>query len=101
MKHLLSFGLGALVLTGCAVQTGKGTASREKDERAIRQYFAHWMKATREGDLDLAKRLIADDAVFLIPGAGRMDKESVAAAATASDPNTDFQLDCSIQEIEI
>ena len=30
-----------------------------------------------------------------------MDKESFAAAATASDPNTDFQLDCSIQEIEV
>jgi uncharacterized protein (TIGR02246 family) len=59
------------------------------------------LQATTEGDLQLAKSLIADDAVFMVPGAGCMDKESFAAAATATDPNTDFELDCSIQEIEI
>ena len=59
------------------------------------------MKATKEGDLQLARSLIADDAVFLVPGADRMDKESFAAAATATDPNTEFELDCSIQEIQI
>ena len=30
-----------------------------------------------------------------------MDKESFAAAATAADPNTDFQLDSSIEEIRV
>jgi ketosteroid isomerase-like protein len=30
-----------------------------------------------------------------------MGKQSFAEAATASDPNTDFQLDCVIQEIRI
>ena len=30
-----------------------------------------------------------------------MDKESFAAAMTADDPNTEFELDCSIQEIQI
>lgn len=59
------------------------------------------MKATTEGDLRLARSLIADDAVFLVPGADKMDKESFASAATASDPNTDFELDCSIQEIQV
>ena len=59
------------------------------------------MEATTEGNLHLARSLIADDAVFLVPGAGRMDKQSLAAAATATDPSTDFDLDCSIQEIEI
>ncbi|MFC1529490.1 YybH family protein [Gemmatimonadota bacterium] len=73
----------------------------KNDEQSIRQWFESWMKATREGDLQLARGLIADDAVFLVPGADRMDKESFAAAATATDPNTDFELDCSIQEIEI
>lgn len=94
MKHLFPFGLCTLFLIGCAVQT-------EKDEQAIRRHFEHWMKATKEGDLKLAKSLIANDAVFLVPGADRMDKESFAAAATASDPNIDFQLDCSIQEIKV
>lgn len=73
----------------------------EKDEQAIRQWFESWMKATREGDLELARSLIADDAVFMVPGAGRMDKESFAAAATASDPNTDFDLETSIEELQI
>ncbi len=71
------------------------------DEQAIRKWFEGWMKSTKEGDLQLARSLIADDAVFLVPGADRMNKESFAAAATAADPNTEFELDCSIQEIEI
>jgi len=73
----------------------------DQDEQAIRRWFADWMKATKEGNLELARKLIADDAVFLVPGAGQMDKESFAAAATAIDPNTEFELDCSIQEIQV
>lgn len=73
----------------------------DQDERAIRQWFDTWLRATREGELELMRTLIADDAVFLVPGAGRMDKESVAVAATASDPNTDFDLRCTIDEIEV
>ena len=38
------------------------------DEQAVRQWFDYWMKATKEGDLQLARSLIADDAVFLVPG---------------------------------
>ena len=72
-----------------------------QDEQAIRNWFDDWMKATKEGDLELARTLIADDAIFLVPGAGQMDKESFAAAATATDPNTEFELDCSVQEIRI
>ena len=30
-----------------------------------------------------------------------MDKESFAVAATAADPNTEFELECTIQEIEV
>jgi uncharacterized protein (TIGR02246 family) len=71
------------------------------DERSIRQWFERWMQATKEGDLQLARSLIADDAVFLVPGADQMDKESFAAAATADDPNTLFELDCRIQEIQV
>lgn len=73
----------------------------EKDQQAIRQWFERWLKATTAGDLQLARDLIADDAVFLVPNADRMDKDSFAAAATAADPNTDFDLDCSIQEVEV
>ena len=101
MKHLLLFILCFHFVIGCAAQKEKESVLMKKDEQAIRQWFERWMKATKEGDLQLARSLIADDAVFLVPGADRMDKESFAAAATATDPNTDFELDCSIQEIEI
>lgn len=90
-----------LVMAGCAAPSGGAASDRACDEAGIRRWFADWMKATREGDLGLARRLIADDAVFLVPGAGRMDKETFAAAATAADPNLDFDLDCSIEEIHL
>ncbi len=99
MKRVLL--LTVLFLIGCAAQTEKGDVVLSKDEQAIRQYFERWVRATKEGELQLARSLIADDAVFLVPGADRMDKENFAAAATASDPNTEFQLDCSIQEIQV
>ena len=88
-------------MAGCATQPEKATDLMKKDEQSIRLWFESWMKATKEGDPQLARSLIADDAVFLVPGADRMDKESFAAAATATDSNVDFELDCSIQEIEI
>lgn len=71
------------------------------DEQNIRSWHEDWLRATTEGDPALARKLIAEDAIFLVPGAGQMDKESFAAAATASDPNIDFELDCSIQEIKV
>ncbi len=101
LKQLVQLGVCTLFLIACAVQTRSGSSPMERDEQAIRRWFDHWMKATKEGDLELAKSLIADDAVFLVPGADRMDKQSFAAAATATDPNIDFHLDCSIQEIKV
>ena len=101
MRYSLLVSLILMLLLGCAGQSEKGTALMESDEQVIRQWFEKWVKATKEGDLELARSLIADDAVFLVPGAGRMDKESFAAAATATDSNTDYDLDCSIQEIQV
>jgi len=71
------------------------------DEKAIRSWFDSWMKSTIVGDLELARSLIADDAIFLVPGAGQMDKESFAAAMTASDDNFEFDLDYSVQEVSV
>lgn len=101
VELLLLFSLCLHFVAGCATQPEKANDRMKKDEQGVRQWFERWMKATKEGDLQLARSLIADDAIFLVPGAGRMDKESFAAAATATDPNVDFELDCSIQEIEI
>ncbi|MBI1852154.1 MAG: SgcJ/EcaC family oxidoreductase [Planctomycetes bacterium] len=101
MKTLFPLSLFIFLLISCAVPAEKGKPLMGNDENAVRQWFERWMKATKEGDLQLARSLIADDAVFLVPGADRMDKESFAAAVTATDPNTVFELDCSIQEIRV
>lgn len=101
LPFAIAWGIGVLLLAGCAAQPQEGGVQMEKDEQAIRRYFESWMKATTQGNLELARSLIADDAVFLVPGHGQMDKETFAAAATATDPNIDFQLDSSLQEIRV
>ena len=99
MKHALLISL--FFCMACASQPQRGSTTLNQDEASIRQWFEHWIESSVVGDLPLARSLIADDAVFLVPGAGEMGKESFAAASTASDPNIDFKLDCSIQEIEV
>ncbi|MEM9754001.1 MAG: nuclear transport factor 2 family protein [Planctomycetota bacterium] len=73
------------------------------DEAAIREWFDQWINATTRGDAALASTLVADDAIFLVPGPGKMNKQSFIAAATAEDPtgNHDFELDCAIDEIRV
>lgn len=100
-KWILLFAVAITATTGYQQQNATGGITVDQDEKAIRKWFDDWMTATKEGDLELARSLIADDAIFLVPGAGQMEKQSFAEAATASDPNTDFQLDCEIQEIRI
>lgn len=72
-----------------------------KDEEAIREYYSNWMKATKEGDLELARSLIQKEAVFYVPGGYKMDKEAFAQAATAENDDVEFELDCSIEEIRV
>jgi uncharacterized protein (TIGR02246 family) len=100
-KWTLLLAITLTATAGCQQQPAIGESTVSEDEETIRNWFDDWITATKDGDLDLAKSLIADDAIFLVPGAGQMGKQSFAEAATASDPNTDFQLDCVIQEIRI
>ena len=58
-------------------------------------------RAMENGDTDLARSLIADDAVYLAPGAGEIDKEMAAVGATAAVPGGDFDLDSRIREIKV
>ncbi len=74
------------------------------DERAIRELFADWIRSTTEGDLELAHRCIADDAQFLVPRAGVMDKASFAQAAAGTSPEDApaiYELDSRIREVEV
>lgn len=53
------------------------------DEQQIRDLVATWLSATRAGDVDTVLSLMADDAVFLVPGQPPMRKPDFAAASRA------------------
>ncbi len=53
------------------------------DDEQIRALVADWMKATQAGDADRVLGLMADDAVFLLPGRPPMYKPEFAAQARA------------------
>lgn len=42
--------------------------NNKTDEQAIRDLQARWVKATREDDLNTLLTMIADDAIFYVPG---------------------------------
>jgi len=53
------------------------------DERAIRQLVATWMQASQAGDLETVLQLMADDALFMVPGREPFGKEAFASGARA------------------
>mgnify|MGYP006450202485 FL=1 len=87
--------------TCCAQITGDQTMG---DEQEIRDLFHNWIKSTTEGNLELARQCIADDAVFLVPGVGEMDKETFAQGAAGrlpEDSPIDFDLDSKLRELKV
>ena len=55
----------------------------QSDEQAIRDLVARWLAATKAGDLATVLGLMADDVVFLVPGAEPFGKQEFAAASKA------------------
>ncbi|WP_332699917.1 YybH family protein [Bosea sp. (in: a-proteobacteria)] len=51
-----------------------------EDERAIRGLVENWMAATKAGDVEAVLALIADDVVFMVPGAEPFGKQAFAGA---------------------
>lgn len=51
-----------------------------EDERAIRGLVENWMAATMAGDVEAVLALIADDVVFMVPGAEPFGKQAFASA---------------------
>ena len=73
------------------------------DEKEIRELYDNWIKSTTEGNLELARQCIADDAVFFVPGAGEMGKETFAqgaAGGSSEESPINFDLDCKIRELK-
>jgi uncharacterized protein (TIGR02246 family) len=78
-------------------------ADMQDDEQEIRQLVSTWMSASKAGDVDTVLSLMADDAVFLVPGGPVMRKSEFAAAARApSGPDApQFEGSSDIQEINV
>ncbi|RZJ26686.1 MAG: SgcJ/EcaC family oxidoreductase [Haliea sp.] len=73
------------------------------DEGQIRALIHEWMRATKAGDVDTVLGLMADDAVFLLPGRPPMDKPAFEAQARAQQagPAPAFEGSSDIQEIQV
>jgi uncharacterized protein (TIGR02246 family) len=75
----------------------------DNDEEQIRQLVAHWLAATKTGDVETILGLMTDDVVFLMPGRAPMFKQEFAAQAHAQagpgGPRFDGSSD--IQEIAV
>ncbi len=74
------------------------------DEQEIRDLFKNWIKSTTEGNLELARHCIADDAVFFVPGVGEMDKDNFAQGAAGGSPEDspiNFDLDSKLRELKV
>jgi uncharacterized protein (TIGR02246 family) len=72
------------------------------DEQAIRDLVTAWLEATAAGDLPKVLSLMADDAVFLMPGRPPMrGREAFAAAFQAGASHVRIDGKSEIQEIEV
>jgi uncharacterized protein (TIGR02246 family) len=52
-----------------------------EDEKAIRQLVQTWMTASEAGDTEKVLGLMADDAIFMVPGQEPFGKEAFRSAA--------------------
>jgi uncharacterized protein (TIGR02246 family) len=70
------------------------------DERAIRKLVETWMAASKAGDTATVLSLMADDAVFMVPGQEPFGKEAFAAASKGQ---KDFDIDgtSDIRELQV
>jgi len=70
------------------------------DERAIRDLIASWMAASQTGDLSTVLALMADDAVFMVPGREPFGKEAFASASQSM-KDVRFEGTYDIREIKV
>ena len=73
----------------------------QRDEEAIRELIATWLRASKAGDTETVLSLMTDDVVFLLPGQAPM--RGKAAFAAASGGPRPFAIDgvSEIQEIQV
>ena len=73
-----------------------------EDEKAIRELVATWISATKEGDSSTVLGLMADDALFLVPGQAPFGKSAFAETAKAqTDSAMQFDGESEVLEIKV
>jgi len=70
------------------------------DDCAIRELVSTWMSASKSGDLSTVLGLIADDAIFMVPGRAPFGKDAFAAASQGQS-NIQVEGSSDIQEIKV
>ena len=76
--------------------------NEEKEKQKIREVIDIWMRASAEGDLERVLSLIAEDAVFLLPGKEPMrGRDAFAAASRSMAGKVRFEGKPDIQEIHL
>jgi uncharacterized protein (TIGR02246 family) len=70
------------------------------DEGAIRDLVARWLQASQTGDIDTVLRLMADDAIFMVPGHEPFGKEAFRAASQGM-KDMRFQGTSEIRELKV
>src|SRR3569832_567227 len=72
------------------------------DERAIRELFAMWLRATAEGDVAQLLRLLDDDVAFIMPGQPLMRGREAYATTQRTVLETQYiEANNDIQEIVV
>ncbi|MDD5578508.1 MAG: SgcJ/EcaC family oxidoreductase [Methylobacter sp.] len=72
----------------------------QNEEQAIRQLVSTWLSATEAGNDEQVLSLIADNAVFLMPGQPPMTKADFAANQAAH-KQFYIHIDSEIQEVQV
>jgi uncharacterized protein (TIGR02246 family) len=70
------------------------------DERAIRNLVETWMTASKAGDVATVLSLMADDAIFMVPGQKPFGKEAFAATSRGM-VNMRFEARSNIEELKV
>jgi uncharacterized protein (TIGR02246 family) len=73
---------------------------KHDDEQAIRALVDKWLESTKVGDYETVLTLIADDAIFMVPGREPFGKEAFAAQSEQM-KGAKIEGKSDIQEIEV
>jgi uncharacterized protein (TIGR02246 family) len=73
----------------------------EQDERAIRNLISTWLQASAAGDTERVLGLMADDAVFLMPGQEPMVGKEAFAASQGALKGFALEAHNEVQEVKV